>query len=525
MEKLKREELILAKLTPFSTPPPLPSTSPPKYEPTLPTKKFFHAKDITNNQLSTYKLIPKKSFSYSFDKFELSFAITSPSQSIKNNFDPIPNEVLEMIFNHLDIKERCHLSMTCRRFYHFLTNGLHPITNLAVLNIFQNQVWTEHVSKNNGVKVECLILPESDALFNVLAHCKRVTNVKIWYDNRFFLKSILSRLKESQIMIRCLDIYPYSDDVDTNVVHQYLPNLSGMSMRPHGAEFFWTGLDINEMPSFEGMESLLIENFNLNTKTIFPPSLQSLEWINRNKTKIYQLLPKIKKLKQLKCLLIGHADMVDHGDLNSFAKSLSSKYLPNLQCLTLRFCRIGTNGNASGNGHSQDTLFLHHPLYNFNFDKRYHFEGLRILKLDLCYGVLHFVATFNQRKSTSLKVVWKRERSEPRLAAFSLDLFNAHRDLLKGLKTGFSTKKFCKNNDGERISIWNKTKKSLLIQDYSEGDHHTIMGIVMPLDRQDSPEGDSTTMARSEAAVQSYRVRKVREAAMRTLIKVNVATL
>uniref|UniRef100_A0A0N4ZS89 F-box domain-containing protein n=1 Tax=Parastrongyloides trichosuri TaxID=131310 RepID=A0A0N4ZS89_PARTI len=644
MDRLKREEVVLRSNLAL-TRPPLPCSPPPSYTPSVQKLRFIQDKEFTDNIYANISLLNstnnnemKKSIS-----LDLSFVPTTPmiEKTGKNHFNDIPNEVLQIIFNQLELKERCKVSMVCRRFYIFLTSGYYPLQNVVVLNIFEKDIWEKTVSKNAGVKVQCVKLNSLELLKSVFMHCNQPSSVKLWYSKRNFAKSVYDCIKESKVKLRCLDVYPYSSDLGLSYIYDYIPNLTGMTMRPHGPQFFWSGLDVETFPNFAKMETLLLDSFNVGPNTELPPNLHTFEWLNRGEGRFNEILPKIKKLSKLEYLMLGHAEILTNNEFINFISTISSDNLPSLQYIIFRFCKIGKTTEGTSRF---DYLFPpnevpqqleSNKLEELVLPSNLQLKSLKVLKLDLCYGnltviidkflsltgpnlkilslnvisddssiedmyeisrrlndrnvalhlgllqkdkrkknqpipeykippyamtnvlskfeasfvdddaliqvlinshsyskltdlkfvqcpsitndillhianyctkvkkisiincddvteagILHFVKTFNDRKSRNLQIVWKRDRKYARPASFYLQLVSDHQHLLKGLKARFFSKRFCEENDGERIVIWNNDKKTLNIQDYNEGDQHRVLGIVMTLPTNSS--GSST---------------------------------
>ncbi len=70
-------------------------------------------------------------------------------------------------------------------------------------------------------------------------------------------------IQECGVRFKCLDVYPYGRTVPLNIIRKHLPKLSAMTMRPHGSEFFWTGLQLDEFPLFDHLDTLLLDSINL----------------------------------------------------------------------------------------------------------------------------------------------------------------------------------------------------------------------------------------------------------------------
>jgi len=194
-----------------------------------------------------------------------------------------------------------------------------------------------------------------------LAHCSNVSSVKVWYATTQFLHFVLGKesreygcgevrhmfsgkLRECGVSMRSIDVYPYSGDVGLELFKEYLPSTSGMTLRPHGHEYFFEGLPMPKFPSFEKLDSLHLDCINLGwmayngrnfdkfsaEQTELPPTLTTLEWQNRNSLELRKFIPKLERLDRLEYLLIGHADFSGR-DFNDLVKWM--RRMPRLQYL------------------------------------------------------------------------------------------------------------------------------------------------------------------------------------------------
>lgn len=111
--------------------------------------------------------------------------------------------------------------------------------------------------------VRCFQLPNHEALVGILSHISSPSSVKIWYNHPEFAKTILQNLKDVNVKAKCVDIFPYSSRVELQYFYEYLPKLTGITMRPHGTDHFWDGLDLNYFPAFENLDTLILDSFNL----------------------------------------------------------------------------------------------------------------------------------------------------------------------------------------------------------------------------------------------------------------------
>ncbi|KAH7728272.1 hypothetical protein AAVH_04516 [Aphelenchoides avenae] len=226
----------------------------------------------------------------------------------RNPFEELAMEVMQIIFSTFDLKERVKASMVCKKWCQMLTDGRWPLEDVVVMNIFERQVWLSTVSQNAGSKIKTIELLEEDNLQSVFTHCPKSSSVKIWYSSLEFVRVILRNLRDCGVRMRCVDIYPYSNEVGLELFHEYLPEVPGITMRPHGNDYFFSGLELNDFPKFQHVDTLHVDSFNLGPDAELPQSVTSLEWSNRNLAVFKEFIPKLQKLKLLEYLLIAHAE-------------------------------------------------------------------------------------------------------------------------------------------------------------------------------------------------------------------------
>lgn len=117
--------------------------------------------------------------------------------------------------------------------------------------------------KHDCFSVRCIKIPNLEALLGILLHVSAPSSVKVWYSKPAFAKIVLQKLEEVEVRTKCVDIFPYSSEVGIEHFHEHLPNLTGITMRPHGTTHFWKGLDITNFPNFQHLDTLIMDSFNL----------------------------------------------------------------------------------------------------------------------------------------------------------------------------------------------------------------------------------------------------------------------
>ncbi|VDN38187.1 unnamed protein product [Gongylonema pulchrum] len=113
--------------------------------------------------------------------------------------------------------------------------------DVTVLNIFQNKIYKEKISCNKNIGLKCYHIEEADYLLVALKHCRSISSVKIWFTDSHFA----------------------GEEKALEQAFSSFPDLTGMTMRPHGQEFFWSGLDMYTFPKFTKMDTLMLDGFNI----------------------------------------------------------------------------------------------------------------------------------------------------------------------------------------------------------------------------------------------------------------------
>uniref|UniRef100_A0A914YTX1 F-box domain-containing protein n=1 Tax=Panagrolaimus superbus TaxID=310955 RepID=A0A914YTX1_9BILA len=397
-DELKAEEIVLRSTLaqrPSRLPPPLPSSPPPpvvtllKPKNSIPQKSSSSSASISTSEDSSSdegrpstSSEENESTSEDSDICEslklLKFQRSSPDRESNApeklcQINQMPYHVLRRIFSRLEIHERARAATVCRKWYNLLTDGKSPLENVVVLNIFQKSIWEASVNKNAGSTVQCLRVPDLEALVGVLLHVSEPSSIKIWYNTPKFAKMILEKIAEIGVKTKCVDIFPYSKEVGIEVFYEQLPNLTAITMRPHGTDYFWQGLDLYSFPKFESLDTLVLDSFNLRGDLELPENISTFEFQNRRDGSFIEILPKLSKLKKLEYLHVGHADF--QNTWPDLIDAIHSDKCPNLMYLYLRFCRFGKDSNFDSN-----FVFLPGKIDTL--------KKLKYLKLDLCYGYM-----------------------------------------------------------------------------------------------------------------------------------------
>ncbi|VDK49953.1 unnamed protein product [Anisakis simplex] len=365
------------------------------------------------------------------DGSEMGRSDGSPEECV-SGIETMPDVVMQCVFESFDLKERAIASQVCQR-WHYLLTGRFPMEDVTVLNIFQNNIYKDKISCNKSIGLKCYHIKSADMLLSILQHCHSVSSVKIWFWSSTFAGEILSELcvwhhifliklgiklspiqywirisemlKQMNIKMRCLDLYPYRAEKALYEAFSTFPDLTGMTMRPHGQDYFWTGLDLMSFPNFGKLDTLMLDGFNIHQDVFLPKSLTTLEWLNRS-GHFMVIMPKLKALINLEYLMLGHAEFANSDEFDSFLKTISSENLPKLQYLVMhlsysfqifRYCKIdahktGSNDTFNSPTSSNDINESIRALSALNFSSLdISLEALQLIKFDLCYANLNYI--------------------------------------------------------------------------------------------------------------------------------------
>ncbi|VDM95377.1 unnamed protein product [Thelazia callipaeda] len=256
-------------------------------------------------------------------------------------FHDMPDLVMECIFRSLNLRDRCIASQV----------------------------------------LKCYCVDTVDQLLIALLHCRIINSVKIWFADSIFAERILRKLKQAKVRMRCLDLYPYGTEKALKEAFSFFPELTGMTMRPHGQQFFWSGLNMDWFPTFSKLDTLLLDGFNIRPEVSLPQSLTTLEWLNRSGN-FSHVIPKLSSLVNLEYLMLGHAEFLLPDEFDSFLQVISSENIPKLQYLVFRYCKIQLN-------HTPDAFYKSSSntgrnVFGSNIEAVAKLNSLQILKLDLC---------------------------------------------------------------------------------------------------------------------------------------------
>uniref|UniRef100_A0A1I7VG72 F-box domain-containing protein n=1 Tax=Loa loa TaxID=7209 RepID=A0A1I7VG72_LOALO len=309
----------------------------------------------------------------------------------------MPDLVMQSIFESFNLRDRCVASQVCKRWYYLLTCRF-PMEDVTVLNIFQHQIYKDKISNNKNIGLKCYHIDKDSYLLIALKHCRIISSVKIWFADATFAGKVLKKLKQAKIRMRCLDLYPYNTEKALEQAFSSFPDLTGMTMRPHGQEFFWSGLDMYSFPKFTKMDTLMLDGFNIKPEVFLPESLTTLEWLNRS-GKFLRIMPKLRYLVNLEYLMLGHAEFLDAQEFDSFLQVISSENLPKLQYLIFRYCKIDSHRQTviirSSDNDDDDDNGDERELRNDTSERVCELDiklnSLQMIKLDLCYTDLGFV--------------------------------------------------------------------------------------------------------------------------------------
>ncbi|KAM3727835.1 Methylmalonyl-CoA carboxyltransferase 5S subunit [Dirofilaria immitis] len=304
----------------------------------------------------------------------------------------MPDLVMQCIFESFNLRDRCVASQVCKR-WHYLLTCRFPMEDVTVLNIFQNQIYREKISSNKNIGLKCYHIDKDSYLLVALKHCRIISSVKIWFADAAFAGKVLRKLKQAKIRMRCLDLYPYNTEKALEQAFSSFPDLTGMTMRPHGQEFFWSGLDMYSFPKFTKMDTLMLDGFNIKPEVFLPESLTTLEWLNRS-GKFLRIMPKLRYLVNLEYLMLGHAEFLDTHEFDSFLQVISSDNLPKLQYLIFRYCKIDSHRQTvviRSPDDDNDERELPSDTMERVTELDIKLNSLQMIKLDLCYTDLRFV--------------------------------------------------------------------------------------------------------------------------------------
>lgn len=309
------------------------------------------------------------------------------------HFDVFPTELLCRIFNYLELKERAKAERVCSRWRNILTSRDCPLADVVVVNLFEPKVWADTIAKNRYTTVKGMFVDDFDALRNVFHHISFAHTVKLWFYTEEFAKRCIDLIAE-ELDMKCVDVYPYAKVHVLPYLHQRVPHLSALNMRPHSNQFHASGLELPSFPDFSKLTTLILDNYGLEGDLELPKTVTSLDFSKRDQTHYRALLPKLIHLSNLEYFTLSHADMSKSDDFNDFVRIVANN-LPKLTILNLRMCKI----------------------CSLNLCDNELVMNLKMIKFDLCYGnilaAINEFLSFNPKLSIlSVNVLCNRDSLE-----------------------------------------------------------------------------------------------------------------
>ncbi|CAD5234101.1 unnamed protein product [Bursaphelenchus xylophilus] len=365
-----------------------PTSPPPEIDPNVPSGSGFMTRSVRTDSGSS---LGSSDSSLKYDRHSISPTVIDTSLNGQNPFNNVPWHVMYSIFQNLELRDRIRASMVCKRWNSLLTDGRFPLDDLSVMNIFEYEILNEKMEKNiqSGGKVEFVQLSEIDDLRSIFLHCDAPYAVKIWFSRLDFLEQVLEKLSDCNVKFKSLDIYPYQEYIGLSLVHEYLPDLKCIGMRPHSKDHFFTGMPLGHFPKFRGLSSLTLDSFYLDEKAEFPAGLTTLDWQSRTETTISEFLERLKPLKKLNRLIMSH----NHYSALNFLKlleAIGAWNMPNLQYLAFKLATFHLDGRIRAHFVKMNNIL----------------RSLRLLRMELCYGeVMNFLNIMLELTGDELSVV------------------------------------------------------------------------------------------------------------------------
>ncbi|VDO18645.1 unnamed protein product [Heligmosomoides polygyrus] len=227
-----------------------------------------------------------------------------------------------------------------------------------------------------------MFVDDFDALRNVFHHISFAHTVKLWFYTEEFAKRCIDLIAE-ELDMKCVDVYPYAKVHVLPYLHQRVPHLSALNMRPHSNQFHASGLELPSFPDFSKLTTLILDNYGLEGDLELPKTVTSLDFSKRDQTHYRALLPKLIHLSNLEYFTLSHADMSKSDDFNDFVR------------INLRMCKI----------------------CSLNLCDNELVMNLKMIKFDLCYGnilaAINEFLSFNPKLSIlSVNVLCNRDSLE-----------------------------------------------------------------------------------------------------------------
>lgn len=315
----------------------------------------------------------------------------------------LPDELLILIFKYFDFKTRLTCSLVCKKWLIVLTSrGRAKLDDVAVLNIFEKSVWKESINIQAKSRLNSVEISDVSQLNSVSDHVDICNSLKIWFRTAEFVDRTLRTLADRNMQMRCLDLYPYGNVLPMQIVKNYYPNLEALILRPHGPDYFWTGMPFSDFPDFPRMDSLVLDSVTLSGQVVsvrnklkqelstlflfkvqFPASLSQLEWSHRDDEAFSNFIDNLPLCVNLKYLLISHVHL-EETVLQRLFNCFSA--LPHLMFVVFKFVKFA----------SVDYCTIETPTP----------PPLKSIKFDLCYGDIEgIVNLFIRYSSVELQII------------------------------------------------------------------------------------------------------------------------
>ncbi|CAJ0954228.1 unnamed protein product, partial [Mesorhabditis belari] len=264
-------------------------------------------------------------------------------------FDWLPDEVVLRILESFGIRERANvLAKVCKRFHDLVTQVGEGMSDVYVLNVFEEHIWDNSVSRNNSNKQTIIRLPDTDSLQHVFKYFKAMSAAKIWYESADFGERVIDNLSDSHLKMSCVDVYPYAPVEVLDYLEEKIPQLEAITMRPHGPTL-WNGVPMTQMPQFQHLRTLIIDGFEIDSSIKFPPNVTTFDYSfrsNNGETPPWMLvMPKLAHMPLLEFISLSHVRINTVHDFVAFIQFLGPDFLPHLKFLVLKFCKFPSFGN------------------------------------------------------------------------------------------------------------------------------------------------------------------------------------
>ncbi|KAE9413436.1 hypothetical protein Angca_000554, partial [Angiostrongylus cantonensis] len=421
------------------------------------------------------------------------------------DFNLLPTELICEIFYYLELKERSIAERVCSRWRSILLSRNCPVSDVAVVNLFEPEVWIDTIAKNRYTTVKGRFLHGFDGLRNAFMHISSVHTVKLWFYTKEFAKNCID-LVADLLDVKCMDIYPYENVHILPYLHERIPNLTTLNMRPHSNQFHSSGLQLPSFPVFTKLTTLILDNYSANGDFQLPSTIKSLEFSKREQTHYRFLLPKLANLPNLEYFTLSHADLSDTNDFRIFVRAVSSSQLPNLTILTLRMCKISPlNFQSDEASFITDVIlfralivpgqllmlreckFVECDVVSIDVLKHLSMSAPMLRKLDILsctmarrINVLVFVPSICARIPPELQITWRQDADTGSLDECYSKLINECQETLKGKNARFISKMFSTGEEGKEIVVTElDTMKSLIVRDYNNHQKYLTLGFIV----------------------------------------------